>query len=138
LKLYKEETRVDPITILILIAIGSVAGILSGIFGIGGGIVIIPALVYILGFSQHRATGTSLAVLLPPIGIAAFLEYYRRGNVDIPSAVIIACTVLFGAWIGSLFSNRISDPVLRLSFGVLVVIMGVALIYSAVKKLGWL
>jgi uncharacterized protein len=133
----KEVSYVDLNSILILIAIGSAAGILSGIFGIGGGIIIIPALIYILGFSQHKATGTSLAVLLPPIGIAAFIEYYRHGNVDFPAAMIIAATALAGAWLGSLFSNRISDPALRLSFGVMVVVMGISLIYGAVKKLGW-
>jgi hypothetical protein len=130
--------RVDLGSILILLTIGTAAGILSGMFGIGGGIIIIPALIYILGFSQHKATGTSLAVLLPPIGIAAFLEYYRHGNVDFAAAMIIAVTVFAGAWIGSLLANRISDPVLRLAFGTLVVIIGALLIYSAVKKLGWL
>ncbi|MRR14085.1 sulfite exporter TauE/SafE family protein, partial [archaeon] len=75
---------------LILILIGLVSGVVSGIFGIGGGVLIIPALVYLLGFSQHTATGTSLAILLPPVGLGAVMEYYRRGNVDIRTALIVA------------------------------------------------
>jgi len=125
-------------TFLLLLLIGLVAGILSGIFGIGGGIVIVPALIYLLGFSQHKATGTSLAVLLPPIGIAAVLEYYQHDNVDLSAALIIAAASILGAWLGSLFASRLSGPVLRLAFGVFVVIMGVYLIHGAIKRLGWI
>ncbi len=125
-------------TFLLLLLIGLVAGILSGIFGIGGGIVIVPALIYLLGFSQHKATGTSLAVLLPPIGIAAVLEYYHHDNVDLSAALIIAVASILGAWLGSLFANRLSGPMLRLAFGVFVVAMGFYLIVGAVKRLGWI
>ena len=65
--------------LLLLIGIGLAAGVLSGVFGIGGGVVIVPALIYLAGFRQHVATGTSLAVLLPPVGVAAVVEYYRHG-----------------------------------------------------------
>ncbi len=75
---------------LVLIVIGLLGGFAAGLFGVGGGIVIVPALIYWAGFTQHKATGTSLAVLLPPIGLAAALEYYRHGNVDIRAAVILA------------------------------------------------
>ena len=125
-------------TFLLLLLIGLVAGILSGIFGIGGGIVIVPALIYLLGFSQHKATGTSLAVLLPPIGIAAVLEYYQHDNVDLSAALIIAAASILGAWLGSLFASRLSGPMLRLAFGVFVVVMGVYLIVGAIKRLGWI
>jgi len=125
-------------TFLLLLLIGLVAGILSGIFGIGGGIVIVPALIYLLGFSQHKATGTSLAVLLPPIGIAAVLEYYHQDNVDLSAALIIAVAAILGAWLGSLFASRLSGPVLRLAFGVFVVAMGIYLIVGAIKRLGWI
>lgn len=74
-------------TVMLYIAIGLVAGMLSGVFGIGGGVVIVPALIYLAGFSQHRATGTSLAVLLPPIGLAGMWEYYRHGNVNVRAAM---------------------------------------------------
>jgi len=122
----------------LLIAIGVVAGVLSGIFGIGGGVVIIPALIYLAGFRQHQATGTSLAVLLPPIGIAAAYEYYRHGNVDIRAAAIIALGVLVGGWMGAVVANRVAGPYLRLAFGVFVVTLGVYLIFGASKRLGWI
>lgn len=129
---------VVPGDILILLAIGGVAGILAGFFGIGGGIIIIPALIYILDYSQHRATGTTLAVLLPPVGIAAFIEYYRHQNVDVPAAIIIAAALIAGGWVGAYYANRLSGPTLRLAFGVFITIMGIYLVYGAVKKLGWI
>jgi len=125
-------------TFIVLLIIGLLAGILSGIFGIGGGVIIVPALIYLMGFSQHKATGTSLAVLLPPIGLAAVLVYYRHNNVDIRAAIIIALTSLIGAWLGAVIANKMSGPSLRLAFGIFVVIMGFYLIYGALKRLGWL
>ena len=104
----------------------------------GGGGVIVPALIYLAGFSQHRATGTSLAVLLPPIGFAAMWEYYRHGNVNVPAAMIIAAAVFVGGWVGAVIANRISGPYLRLSFGVFVVALGVYLIFGAFRRLGWI
>ncbi|HVN72692.1 MAG TPA: TSUP family transporter [Desulfomonilia bacterium] len=123
--------------VFILIAIGLAAGILAGFFGIGGGIIIIPALIYILGFSQHRATGTSLAVLLPPIGIAAFIEYYRNGNVDIKAALIIAVFAIIGGGIGAMYANRLSEPMLRLLFSILMITLGGYMAIGAMRKLGW-
>jgi uncharacterized protein len=125
-------------TILILLATGLTAGILAGFFGIGGGVIIVPALIYILGYSQHRATGTSLAVLLPPIGLAAVLEYYRHGNVDLRAALVIAAASLVGAWIGAVWANKIPGPILRLLFGLFVVSMGFYLIWGAARRLGWM
>jgi uncharacterized membrane protein YfcA len=127
----------EPSTAL-LITIGVLAGILSGLFGIGGGVVIVPALIYVAGFRQHMATGTSLAVLLPPIGIAAAFEYYRNGNVNIRAAAIIALGLLVGGWLGAAVANRMPGPQLRLAFGIFVVGLGVYLIYGAAKRLGWL
>jgi uncharacterized protein len=128
---------VDIPTILILLTIGSAAGILAGIFGVGGGVIIVPALILVLGFSEHKATGTSLAVLLPPIGIAAFVEYYRHQNVDIPAALIIAAAAIIGAWLGAILANRLSAPTLRLAFGVFLTTVGIYLVYGAIKKMGW-
>jgi uncharacterized membrane protein YfcA len=125
----------DTGTVFILLAIGSAAGILAGFFGIGGGVVIIPALIYILGFSQHRATGTTLAVLLPPIGIGAFIEYYRNNNVDLKAALIIAAAAIIGGWIGSIYANRLSGPVLRLAFGILMMVLSIYMTAGAVRKL---
>jgi uncharacterized protein len=122
----------------LLVAIGLAAGLLSGVFGIGGGVVIVPALVYLAHFTQHQATGTSLAVLLPPIGIAATFEYYRHGNVNVRAALIIALTVFIGGWIGAVGANQVSGPYLRLAFGVFIVSLGVYLIYGAAQRLGWI
>ena len=120
------------------IVIGLIGGVASGFFGIGGGIVIVPALIYWAGFSQHRATGTSLAVLLPPIGIAAVIEYYRNGNVDFRAALIIAAAMIVGGGVGAVVANRVEGPWLRLTFGVFVVILGGYLVFGAAKRLGWL
>lgn len=132
------EGEIDLMSWLIFAAIGILGGLVAGLFGVGGGIVIVPALIYWAGFSQHRATGTSIAVLLPPIGLAAALEYYRHGNVDVRAAIILATTVFLGAWVGAYAANQIQGPYLRLSFGVFVCALGVYLIYGACKRLGWL
>jgi len=122
---------------LTLVIIGILGGIAAGFFGIGGGIIIIPALVYWAGFSQHLATGTTLAVLLPPIGLAAAYEYYRHGNVDVRAALILAATMFLGAWIGAYFANQIEGTELRLIFGLFVCGFGAYLVYGACKYLGW-
>lgn len=123
---------------LVLVVIGLLGGFAAGLFGVGGGIVIVPALIYWAGFTQHKATGTSLAVLLPPIGLAATIEYYRHGNVDIRAAVILASMMMVGAWAGAYFANRLQGPHLRLAFGVFVCGLGIYLVYGACKRLGWL
>lgn len=127
----------DHVTI-ILILIGLSAGILSGVFGIGGGVIIVPALIYILGFSQHRAVGTSLAILLPPVGLAAVIEYYRNNNLDIKAAIIVALGLFIGAWFGAKIAHLMSGPILRLAFGIFVLSIGISLIYGALRRLSWL
>ena len=123
---------------VLFVVIGLAAGLLSGVFGIGGGVVIVPALIYWAGFSQHRATGTSLAVLLPPIGFAAMWEYYRHDNVNVRAAMIIAGAVFVGGWLGAVIANRVSGPYLRLAFGVFVVVLGMYLMVGAFRRLGWM
>jgi uncharacterized membrane protein YfcA len=123
---------------VIFVIIGVLGGIASGLFGVGGGVVIVPALIYWAGFNQHRATGTSLAVLLPPIGLAATLEYYRHGNVDVPAALILAATMFVGAWGGAAIANKMEGPHLRLAFGLFILGLGVYLVYGASKRLGWI
>jgi uncharacterized membrane protein YfcA len=120
------------------VLIGAFGGVASGLFGIGGGVVIVPALIYWAGFSQHKATGTSIAVLLPPIGLAATIEYYRNGNVDLRAAMILAATMFVGAWGGAFIANQMRGPHLRLIFGIFVTSLGVYLVYGACKRLGWL
>ncbi|MDD5159853.1 MAG: sulfite exporter TauE/SafE family protein [Sulfuricurvum sp.] len=116
---------------MIFIAIGLSSGILAGILGIGGGIIIVPALMYLVGFSQKLAIGTSLAVLLPPIGIAAVLEYYRSGNVDFKAAFIIALMALIGGWIGARSAHYIDTHTLKILFGAFLVFLGIYMIFEA-------
>ena len=120
-----------------LLLIGLVAGIASGFFGIGGGVLIVPGLIYLAGFSQHAAIGTSLAVLLPPVGLAAVIEYYRHGNVELKSALIIAAALFIGGWCGAMIANHIAGEYLRLAFGLFVMFLGFCLIYDAVRRLSW-
>ncbi len=116
-----------------LMLIGLSAGILSGLFGIGGGVLIVPALMYGLGFSQKLATGTSLAILLPPVGIAAVMEYYRHGAVNIKAAMVIAIMVVLGSWLGSKFSVGIDPATMKLLFGVFLILLGGYIIYDAMS-----
>ena len=86
-------------TIVYLILIGVLAGIVSGFIGIGGGIIIVPGLIYLAGLTQIQAQGTSLALMLPPIGILAFMHYYKQGNVDLKVAGIVAVTFIIGGFL---------------------------------------
>jgi uncharacterized membrane protein YfcA len=123
---------------LMFVLIGTLGGVAAGLFGIGGGIVIVPALMYWAGFSQHLAIGTSLAVLLPPIGLAAVLEYYRHGNIEVRAGIILAVTMFLGSWLGAYLANQVEGPHLRLIFGVFVCALGVYIVYGACERLGWL
>lgn len=116
--------------LLILIAIGILSGLLAGVFGVGGAIIVIPALVFILGLSQHQAQGTSLAFMLPPVGILATWNYWKAGHVDWKIALVLSLTFVVGAYFGSNLSLNISDRSLRRFFGVLMMVMAVKMIFS--------
>ena len=107
----------DIQTLLLLLCIGLLAGIASGFVGIGGGMIIVPALVFGLGLNQHMAQGTSLAMMIPPIGILAVMSYYKAGQIQLEYAGILALTFVLGAWMGSKWALRINPPVVRLIFG---------------------
>jgi uncharacterized membrane protein YfcA len=109
-------------------AIGLVAGVVSGLFGVGGAVVIIPALVLLAKVPHHTASGTSLAALLLPVGFLGALEYYRRGQVNIPYALIIAAGLFLGAWVGARLAGELSDLALRRAFGVFLMIVAVRMI----------
>lgn len=111
--------------IIIYIIIGAAAGIFSGLFGIGGGVIIIPALIFFEGFSQLKAQGTSLVALLPPVGILAFFEYYKRGYADVYAGIIICSAMVIGAKFGAQFANMLPLDVLRKAFGIFVVLVGI-------------
>lgn len=115
---------------IIFIIIGIVAGILSGLFGIGGGIIIVPALMFLAGFDQLKAQGTSLAVLLPPVGIMAFIQYYKNGHVDIKAGILIVIFLLIGSFFGAKFAQMLPMNVLKKSFGVLMLLIAVKMILS--------
>jgi uncharacterized membrane protein YfcA len=116
-------------TILILLIVGLVAGMLSGLIGIGGGIIIVPALIYLLGFSQHEAQGTSLGLLLPPVGILAVMNYYKKGYIDIKVVVILAVAFIIGGWLGSKLSLQISEQVLKKIFAIIIISIAVKMLF---------
>lgn len=115
---------------IILIIIGLLSGILAGVFGVGGAIIVIPALVFILGLSQHQAQGTSLAFMLPPVGILATWNYWKAGHVNWKIALILSLTFVVGAYFGSQISINISDRALRRMFGFLMIAMALKMIFS--------
>lgn len=116
-------------TVIILLSIGLVAGILSGMVGIGGGIVIVPVLVYFLGFSQHQAQGTTLAMFLMPIGILGVYNYYKEGYVDIKSALIIAITFILGSYLGSKLSIKLDQAIVKKVFGIIILLISLRMIF---------
>lgn len=117
-------------TTIVLCLIGIAAGLTAGLFGIGGGLIIIPALVYFAGFSQLTATGTSLAILLPPVGLMAAIEYYRKGHVDIKAALIIAVCLFLSAWLSSIFANKLPQNTIKFMFGIFVTCIGIYITIS--------
>lgn len=119
--------------LLILILIGLFAGIMSGFVGIGGGVVIVPALIYFLGMTQFQAQGTSLAIMLPPVGIMAFLNYYRADNVNLKYAAIIAVTFIIGGYLGSKLALKMSPMHVRLVFGCLMLYVSGRLIWTSIQ-----
>lgn len=117
-------------TILILLIIGVLAGILSGMIGVGGGIIIVPALVYFMGMSQHGAQGTSLALMLPPIGILAAMNYYKAGALNIKYALIISIAFILGGYIGSKISiSYVSEESMKRIFGIVMLIASIKLVF---------
>lgn len=115
---------------LVYVALGVVAGTAAGLFGIGGGIILIPAMVFLFGLTEHQAQGTTLAILVPPIGILAAIKYYMEGNVKIGMAVFICLGFLFGGLIGAHFAHKIPDLILKRLFGVLMLILSLKMILS--------
>jgi len=110
--------------------IGLTAGVVSGLFGVGGAILIIPGLVLLLGLSQHAAQGTSLAALLLPVGFLGALQYYKRGEVNVPYAAIIAIGLFFGAFLGAKLAGTMGDLALRRAFGVFLLLVAARLLFS--------
>lgn len=116
--------------VLLLSLIGLLAGMLSGLIGVGGGIIIVPALVFFLGFTQKEAQGTSLGLLLLPIGILAVLNYYNKGLIDVRVVGVMAFSFFLGGFFGSKIALAISEDALKRTFAVI-------LFYTAFKMLGF-
>jgi len=120
-------------TIFLLILIGVIAGMMSGFVGIGGGVIMVPALVYIMGLTQHEAQGTSLILMLPPIGILAVMNYYKAGELNIGYGIIIALGFVVGGYFGSKLALKLSPATVKLIFGALMVYVSFKMIYSGIK-----
>lgn len=115
--------------IIILLLVGIAAGILSGMFGVGGGVIIVPSLVFFLGMTQHEAQGTSLGLMLLPIGILAAYNYYQSGQLDVKAGLIIALAFVVGGFIGSKISLGIDEVMLKRLFGLLMLIVALKLVF---------
>lgn len=114
---------------MIGIVIGVIGGALSGLTGLGGGFIMVPLLVYAYGMSQHAAQGTSLAVLLPPLGALAFWQYYRNGHVDVQIAILVAVGFFFGGYLGGSIAQVISGSMLRKGFAVVMACIAVDMFF---------
>ena len=117
-------------TLLLLIIIGLVAGTLGGMVGLGGGIILIPALILIMKLDQQTAQGTSIAVMLPPIGLFAVYNYYKAGYVNMKYAMVIAAAFAVGGFFGSSLALKLSPDVMRKVFSVILVVIALKMFFS--------
>ena len=125
----------DLSTLFILLAIGVLAGIASGFVGIGGGLIIVPALIYFLDLDQHTAQGTSLALMLPPIGILAAMQYHSEEHVEWTYSAIIAVTFILGAWLGSKWSLKLPTSMVRLVFSAILFYAAIGMAVKACRDI---
>ena len=113
---------------LLYVILGLVAGVFGGMFGIGGGTILIPALVYLLGLTQLQAQGTTLAAMVPPIGLLAAIRYWQAGNVKLSVAAMLCIGFFIGGLIGASFVQNISEPVLKKMFGIFLLVIAMNMI----------
>ena len=117
-------------SVLLYLLLGLIAGIISGLIGVGGGIIIIPALIFLFGFSQHQAQGTTLALLVPPIGLLAAWTYYQNGYVDLKTAGFICAGFFFGGLLGAKVAVGLSNTVLERVFGIALLLISLKMIFA--------
>lgn len=115
--------------VIVLICIGLAAGVFSGMFGIGGGLIMVPAMVFFMGMSHHAAQGTSLGVLVLPVAAVAAYNYYQQGALNPRFALIMAMSFMVGGYFGSKISLGIDEVLLKRLFGVLMLVMALRLIF---------
>jgi uncharacterized membrane protein YfcA len=118
------------VTILLYLILGVVAGCFSGLIGIGGGVIIVPALVFLFGLSQHEAQGTTLALLVPPIGLLAAWTYYQGGYVHVRTAAFICAGFFVGGLIGAKVATGLSNVVLERVFGIALLLISLKMIFG--------
>jgi uncharacterized membrane protein YfcA len=116
--------------IALALLVGVIVGVVSGIVGIGGGVLFIPALIWLFAMDQHKAQGTSLGALLAPVGIFAFLEYYRNGNADLKIALLLAAGFLAGGYFGAVVAQHVPELWLRRIFAIMLVVIGARMFFS--------
>ena len=122
-------------TLILLILIGLMAGILGGFIGVGGGIIVVPAMIYFMGMGQHTAQGTSLAMMLPPIGLLAVWNYHKEGAVDMKAAMILAIGFIIGGYLGSKLSLRLDETKVKFVFGLFMVLVTIRMTFTAWKEM---
>ncbi|MDB5209848.1 MAG: permease [Sediminibacterium sp.] len=120
--------------IILLILIGIAAGFLSGLVGIGGGVIIVPALVILLGFSQKLAQGTSLGILLLPVGILAVMQYYKQGYLNVNYVAIVAVAFVLGGFFGSKLALSLSDEKMKKIFAIVMMLIAIKMLFFDTNK----
>lgn len=132
----KFKMEITTTTVLILLAIGLFSGMLGGLVGIGGGVVLVPALIYILGFSQLNAQGTSLALIMFPVGVLGVINYYKQGHIDFNIVFILAIGFVVGSFLGSKFAMNIPQALVKKFFAMLMIVIAMKMLFFDNKDSG--
>jgi uncharacterized protein len=130
----KLKKNMDIQTMLIIILVGIAAGMLGGLVGVGGGIIIVPALVYLLGVSQKTAQGTSLGLIMLPVGILGVLQYYKQGHVDFKVVGLLAIGFLLGSYFGSKVALKLPQETIKKIFAVLMILIAIKMLFLDKEK----
>lgn len=126
----------DTQMILIMILIGLFAGMLSGMVGVGGGIIIVPALIYFAGYTQHQAQGTSIGLILLPVGILAVMQYYKHGDINVPAVFMLAIGFVAGSFFGSRIALSLPEQTVKKIFAILMILIAVKMLFFDKPKVG--
>lgn len=130
----KEKRPMDMLTLIILVLVGIASGMLGGMVGVGGGIIIVPALVFFLGFSQKMAQGTSLGILLLPVGILGVMQYYKQGYIDLKVVLIISLGFVIGNLFGSKIALSLPQDVVKKAFAIFMILVAVKMLFFDKKN----